>query len=682
MKEILIFAGTTEGRKLSEHLAHAGIMHTVCVATEYGQIVLKEHSCMKIHQGRMDIEEISEFVKQGDFAAIVDATHPYADVVTENIKAAIQDSDIPYLRLKRQINEKAGYDNVVTFADNESCAKSLKNIEGNILLTTGSKELSVFCHDEDVKKRLYVRIIPGLESLTLCVNQGIFGKQIIALQGPFTMQMNEAMLRQYNIRCLVTKSSGRAGGYIQKIEAAKKVGIPVYVIGHYKEDEGYSFNEVCDRLESICDTKIRTINHLEITLAGIGMGSQGNLTKDVHQAIENADILIGAKRMIEKYQPIIEKKPFYEAKQIIPYLKKISNDLLSKKDLKVVVLFSGDSGFYSGCRKIYEAINEEINSGNLDAAIRVLPGISSVSYLASCIGESYQDAKIYSMHGKELLNLAQKIRREHKIYMLMSGVSDVQKLGKIMIEAGLCHCTIYAGYQLSYPDEQVFTLTPSQCADLQNEGLYTCLIINNHAQKKNLVHGIADSVFVRGEVPMTKEEVRQVSICKLKLYDDAVVYDVGSGTGSIAIEIAGLSDNVKVYAIECKDEALSLIKKNKDKFHLENIEIIKATAPKGFLQLPVPTHVFIGGSKGNMKEILTSIYDTNSKARVVINAISLETICEIKEILSLYPIEDADIVQIQVSKAKMVGKYHLMQAQNPVWICSFSFNGEENLIED
>ena len=185
MKEILIFAGTTEGRRLSECLAESGIVHTICVATEYGEIVLKPHPMVKVHRGRMNREEIREFITTGEFAAVVDATHPYAEVVTENIKAAMEQMDIPYLRLKRETDEKQNMDTAL-FGTNEECLKALEQTEGNILLTTGSKELGIYCTSENVKNRLYVRILPGMESLQQCMQHGISGKQILALQGPFS----------------------------------------------------------------------------------------------------------------------------------------------------------------------------------------------------------------------------------------------------------------------------------------------------------------------------------------------------------------------------------------------------------------------------------------------------------------------------------------------------------------
>ena len=689
MKEILIFAGTTEGRKLSECLSKADILHTVCVATEYGEIVLTENACAHVHRGRMDVEEMSAFISDGQFSAVVDATHPYAQVVTENIRNAMKGMDIPYIRLKRETDDSYDYDKIRSFECNEDCAEALLQINGNILLTTGSKELSVYCGYEGLKDRLYVRVLPGLESLSLCNENGIMGKHILALQGPFTVDMNEAMLRQYDISCLVTKKSGRAGGYIEKLEAAKRLDIPVYVVeranveenasntgntnGGDNRDKAYSFRETCELLSNICHKKIIPQNKLNITLAGVGMGSQASLTKEVEQAIKEADIILGAKRMIDTYEPRLEKKPYYMAGDIIPYLKRLQGNDTFYEDKNVVILFSGDSGFYSGCQSLYRSLRVETESGALDADISIMPGISSIAYLAACTGESYQDAEICSIHGRKQANLADIIRHNSKTFMLMSGVNDVNSLGQLLLDAGLNQCIVIAGYELSYETQEIMALTPIECVELKKEGLYTCLIKNPNAGDRRLTHGKADSEFIRDKVPMTKEEVREVSICKLRLTDKSLVYDIGSGTGSIAMEMAGLSPDLKVYAIERKPEAVALIKKNKEKFKLDNIEVIEAEAPEGLDELPKPTHVFIGGSGGNLNEILNTLYSMNDSMRIVITAVSLETIAQIKDILSAYPIANEDIVELQVNRSKVIGKYHMMQAENPVWICSFDF---------
>lgn len=709
MKKIVIFAGTTEGRRLSEILADAGIAHTVCVATEYGEIVMREQTdaeaagakkqpLVSLHRGRMDRKQIEEFLRNEGYGIVVDATHPYAKVVTENLRgavAALQTSEkkaqFPiYLRLEREISETPEAEDPAVsiryFESNADCAKALENTEGNILLTTGSKELATYCASGRLHDRLYVRILPGRESLELCMEQGIKGRQILALQGPFSTEMNAAILKQYDIRHMVTKNSGRTGGYREKLEAAKMLGIPVYVIeparktpdatGHMLRTDTYSFTGICGKLEQLCDCKLSGQGSMEICLAGIGMGSKDGQTQEVQHVIETADILLGAERMIEGYSAKIEKRPYYMAEQILPYLEQLQkNGFTAQKDpLRVTVLFSGDTGFYSGCRKLYVALQETIAAGALNAGVRILPGISSVVSLAARVGESYEDAAILSMHGKKLNRLSATVESHEKVFLLTSGSEDIRKIGRLLAEAGLTDCEVTVGYQLSYPEESIQILTPEQCEEITGEGLYTCLIRNPHWQPERLTHGRADICFLRdAKTPMTKEEVREVSICKLHLTQNAVVYDIGSGTGSVAIEIAGVPGGVQVYAIERKPEAVEQLRKNREHFHMDNMEIIEAEAPEGLEGLPAPTHAFIGGSGGKLLEILQVLYRKNPRMRIVINAISMETIAELKEVLEAFPVENEEILQMQVNRVKKLGSYHLPQAENPVWICSFTF---------
>ena len=673
MNKILIFAGTTEGRILSEHLADAGISHTVCVATEYGEKILSGGPEVTIRQGRMNCAEMEALMKTEQFLTVVDATHPYAAAVTENIRSAARNAGLLYLRLKRREDPEADESGVIFFSDHEQCEQALEKIPGRILLTTGSKELSKYCMSEELRKRLYVRVLPGLESIAACLSHGIEEKQILALQGPFSAELNEALIRQFQISCLVTKKSGHAGGYQEKLTAARRAGIPVFVICPPGETDGFSFPEVCRKLETLCGKTILTGGRLHITLAGIGMGSEGGMTGEVREAIRHADILLGAERMIAPFQARYEKLAIYRAAEIAEYLKRVSGERFSVEDGNVVILFSGDTGFYSGCRSVCKTLGEEIRDGNLNAELTVLPGISSVSFLAARTGVNYEDAKILSMHGKELPGLGAQIRHAEKTFLLTSGPEDVRRLCETLLSEGLSSCEITAGYRLSMPDEKILTLRPEECASILEPGLYTCLIRNPGAAPRNLTHGLPDGVFLREKVPMTKEEVREVSICKLRLCDHAVVYDVGSGTGSVAVEIAGLSPDVKVYAVERKPEAVALIRANKEKFHLSNITVVETEAPEGFSGLPAPTHAFIGGSGGNMRKILNELYEKNSAMRIVVNAISVETVCEMREMLRKFPVAEEEIVQIQASRAKKAGSYHLMQAENPVWIFSFRF---------
>ena len=169
---------------------------------------------------------------------------------------------------------------------------------------------------------------------------------------------------------------------------------------------------------------------------------------------------------------------------------------------------------------------------------------------------------------------------------------------------------------------------------------------------------------------MTKSEVRSISLSKLQLTEDAVVYDVGAGTGSVSIEIALQAAEGEVYAIEKKEDALALLKENKQKFAVDNLEIIPGMAPEAMMELEVPTHAFIGGSSGNMDAIIKLLLEKNPEVRIVINCITLETVTEAMEAIRKFDLKDVDIVQLGVARSKSVGRYHMMMGEKPIYIIS------------
>ena len=741
MKRILVFSGTTEGRTLAETLSRAGVPAVVCVATEYGSQVMSPLPGIDLRQGRMGQEEMEQFIGQEGFLAVVDATHPFAVEVSQNIRQSAEHQGVPYLRLQRRTGgmlgqpggqgaqgaqgapgaledgKDAGLRNLEGapsetaagwFADHDACAAALLHTTGPVLLTTGSKALAAYCRQEALRERLYVRVLPSEESLAACREAGLKGRQVIAIQGPCSEELNLALMRQFQIRHLVTKESGTAGGFPEKVSAAEKLGAALYVIGNPEQQDGLSYDQVCRKLEELTGIPIRGEEGLTISLIGIGMGSRENLTAGAMKAIAEADVIFGAKRMLdcvrswglretETEQPKQtgrrEQKEYayYRAEEILPVLEALP----AGTSWKAAVLFSGDPGFYSGCQRLYEARNLWKQKMGRHIDLKTYPGISSVSYLAAAWGMSWEDGKILSIHGKgDRSNwepeVAAAVRNRHKVFLLVSGVGDVQAVGQVLLEHGFTDCRVLVGYQLSYPNESVRLCTPRECTEMTAEGLYLLAVLRENteilrekAEKAPLAPDKADSAFIRGKVPMTKEEIRELAICKLGLTEGAVVYDVGSGTGSVAVEIAARSGSIRVYAVEQKEEGVELTRKNRNQFGLSNITVIQGTAPDCFQGLPAPTHAFIGGSGGNLKAILAALREKNPAVCVVITAISLETVGELAEILREIQREnqssaaDLDLIQVQVSRAKQAGAYHLMQAENPVCLCRIRYSGEE-----
>lgn len=706
MKKVLVFAGTTEGRELAELLADSNIKCSVCVATDYA-LELMNDKRLDVNCGRLTEEEMEVLMRDGKFDVVVDATHPYAQIVSQNVRQAADKESISLIRLLR--STESAEEGFVSFKTHEECSAWLSFQTGNILLTTGSKDLGSYAKNETIKNHLFVRVLPGEESIRLCTANGITGRQIIAMQGPFSAQMNECILREYSIDWMVTKISGHAGGFEEKVEAAKKAGVGVCAILPPSEnvcqteisgDERKSSMYICEnvydtakKLELLLKEDILSKRSRKIILSGIGMGNTDGMTREAYHAFEEAEVIFGAERMLENLPGKGIKVPYYRADDIISYL------IEHPQYTKVAAAFSGDSGFYSGAQSMKKALEEANEKGILKSETTILPGISSVSALAARLGVSWNDAVLASIHGRRT-NVVNLVRKNTKVFLLLSGKNDFEMLVNKFREAGINNVKISVGYRLSYPDEKLFTFYldefETKLFDLQ-EGVYTCLIENEDCEEQILTPGIDDEIFLRTKVPMTKNEVRVLSISRLELTKNAVVYDVGSGTGSVSIECARLSPDIFVFAIEQKEEAANLTKENAVRFGLsDQIVVINKKAPEGFEELPTPTHVFIGGSSGALSDILSAIQkklivkentkgktDKASKGvRVVINAVSLETIAQITKLIQTYPVKHVQLTQIQASRAHKLGSYNLMQAQNPVLIASFNLLPDDKMEAD
>lgn len=654
MQEVLLFSGTSEGRTLTEILCTHSVKVTVCVATEYGQEVMKESELAKIRVGRMKQEEIEELVSSKDWMAIIDATHPYAKEVTENIRNACERKNREVLRLIRDRSERV---EGIRYVDSmEEAAAFLNTAKGNIFITTGSKELSRYLELIQDKERIFVRILPGVEELEKCHDLGLKGKQIICMQGPFSEELNYAMMKEIKADWLVTKETAGAGGYPEKIQAAVRAGAKAIVIKR-PEESGYSMEEILRKFQIYP----RKIEHLEISLVGIGMGNVETLTMEALECIKEADLLIGAARMLEAVPKEIrrEKAEYisYKGKEIISYIQQ--NPVYQK----VAILLSGDVGFYSGARQLQDRFAEL----GIQYPVRMICGISSVVYFTSRLGMSWEDMELMSLHGRNQ-NVLGVLRGTEKVFALTSGAESIRKLSGELIQYGMEHVKLYIGRQLGSREEEIDKGAPADFTDYEKEGLLVLVLVNEKARKAIVTHGMSDEVFVRGKVPMTKEEVRCISLSKLKLTKDAVIYDIGAGTGSISVECARMAVTGNVYAIEKKPEALKLLEENKYKTMTANLHIVSGEAPQAMEQLPIPTHAFIGGSSGRLEEILESLWRKNQRVRVVVNAISLDTLTEITQIIKKYQFSEKEVIQILVSKAKEVGDYQMMMGQNPVYI--------------
>ena len=652
MERILIFAGTIEGRKLTEYLAKNNVCVYVSVATEYGETLIEEKENIHVSAKRMTTEDMELYIKDNKINYVVDATHPYAVEVTENIKSACEKTAVEYLRLIRKSDDTDS--NFLVVESVEEAAEYLCNTSGNILLTTGSKELAKYTIIPDYKERVFARVLSTANVAAECAKLGFEGKNLICMQGPFSEELNYAMLKQIDAKYLVTKDTGKQGGFEEKINAAARAGVKVILVSRKCKEEGMNYFEIISYLCKKLNIKVKQ----NITILGIGMGTIDNMTLEAVNACKNADLLIGADRMLENLRQF-GKPEFisYKANEIAEYIE-AHNEFEN-----VVVAMSGDVGFYSGTKKLLEAFN------NFD--VQIFPGISSVVYFCSKIKTSWDDAKLVSIHGRSE-NIIGEIKNNYKVFSLLGGKARVKELCELLIEYKLENVDLFIGERLSYGDEKITCGKPADLMEKEFDNLCVVVVFNEEAKNAIITHGIPDDSFIRGKVPMTKEEIRSISLSKLRLCRDSVIYDVGAGTGSVSIEMARQAIDGVVYAIERNPDGLDLIRQNQRKLGIANIECIEGLAPMAMEDLPMPTHAFIGGSAGNMKEILRSLLNKNSNIRIVINAIALETIAETVEFIKELKVKDVDIVQVSVSKSNILGKYHMMMGENPIYIISFT----------
>ncbi len=423
LEKILVFSGTSDGNRLAQCLAAEKIDITLCVATEYGEKSAPHCDGVTVLSGRRDAEEMKKLILSGGFKCVVDATHPYAKEVSVNISKACSDTGAEYLRLGR---EAFSCGDAVWVPTAEAAAEYLKETEGNVLLTTGSKELDKFTVVPGYRERIFARVLSTAEVAEKCRELGFEGKNLICMQGPFSEELNAAMLRQIDARWLVTKEAGARGGFPEKASAAYKAGAKLIVIGRPEEKCGLTANELFYRF---------TGKHLpkKVYLAGIGMGSSGSMTKDVENAVKEADLVIGAERMLKAVREL-------NTRTVCAYKSGEIRDIIAETDgEKIAVVLSGDVGFFSGAKSVTEALKTVDN-----VEICRLPGISSAVYLCARAGTSWEDAVLLSLHGRDS-NLIYTVKHSPKVFSIVGGGDAVKKRADAALRVRSRRCACYSG---------------------------------------------------------------------------------------------------------------------------------------------------------------------------------------------------------------------------------------------
>ena len=523
MCKIWIFGGTTEGRLLAEYCSREKIEAWVSVASEYGEELLQEElmesgnagnpdlnhntclakknlktvqasSVIKVLRGRMDRYQMEEFIRNQGIHLVIDATHPHARLVSEEIQEACGRTGVRLERCLRAEGEQNKARDWVEVDSIQEAVSFLSSVSGVIFATTGSKELEVLCQIPDYQKRVYARVLPTSNVLKKCEKLGITGSHLIAMQGPFSTEMNTLFLRQTKAEWLLTKDSGRAGGFQEKVEAARENGTRVVVIRRPEED-GISLEEAMEVLKKADEGKVGELK-THLILAGIGMGQPSQMTGEVLRSIRESDALIGAGRMLESAERALQNDLLIskegkaenrqesaaavekETKCYKAYLPDDVIQIVSKHPewKQAVILYSGDTGFFSGASRMAERLREA------GYPFTVYPGTSCVSYLAARLGTHWEDAAIYSAHGRELSvdrvmkRLCDPEEPAKRAFILMGGKNGAGQFCERLTQAGYGNVQVTVGENLSYPEEQIRSGTAEEMKKLEFADLSLILL--------------------------------------------------------------------------------------------------------------------------------------------------------------------------------------------------------------
>lgn len=393
---------------------------------------------------------------------------------------------------------------------------------------------------------------------------------------------------------------------------------------------------------------------MNVTLIGMGSGQPENLTLQGLAALRQADLILGVRRLLAVLPAgcTENRAAAYRPDEVAELLQTSGAE-------NAVLVYSGDTGFYSGASSMMEKLEA------LGVRARVLPGLSSIQLLAAALGRPWQGWNLVSAHGRTCDPVAECMQGR-PTFFLTGGSEDPATLCAQLVAEGFGDVQAVVGQCLGTPEEKLFRGSVKELAAGRFNSL-SVLLVEAVEGLPRRAPGLPDEAFERGDVPMTKQEVRAAVLAKLAVRPEDILWDVGAGTGSVSVELALAAPRGRVYAVECRPEGCALIKANREKFRTRNLVLVEGLAPDALSDLPAPDAVFIGGSKGSLAAIVDAALDKNPDARICVSAIALETLSAAVAALTAKG-RTVQVSQIAVSRAKAVGGLHLMMAQNPIYL--------------
>lgn len=388
-----------------------------------------------------------------------------------------------------------------------------------------------------------------------------------------------------------------------------------------------------------------------VTLIGMG-ASAATLTAEAREALGRAELVAGAQRLLDALPAGVtaERVPAVRPADILAAVAGAQN---------AAVLYSGDTGFYSGAAGLLARLKEA------GIPARVLPGLSSVQMLAAALGRAWQDWNLVSAHGRPCDPVAAVCGGRPAFFLTGTGESGPAALCAQLTAAGLGALPVTVGENLGLASRRIFAGTAAGAAG-ESFGPLAVLLAEPAFRLPARTPGWPDETFVRAEgVPMTKRAVRAQVLAQLALCPGETVWDVGAGTGSVSLEMAYANGGAQVWAVERLPEACAVLEENRRRLGGWNVRPVSGEAPAALAGLPAPDAVFIGGTRGRLGPILDAALTANPAARICLTAIALETLAAALDACAARGLE-AEITQIAAAHA--AGRPHLLRAANPVFL--------------
>ncbi|GFE56507.1 precorrin-6y C5,15-methyltransferase (decarboxylating) subunit CbiE [Geobacter sp. AOG1] len=401
----------------------------------------------------------------------------------------------------------------------------------------------------------------------------------------------------------------------------------------------------------------------KVYLVGAGIAGWEGFGAKALEVINKADVLIGHQRHLDIFPD------FAGEKQVLGDLS-LMLDFLKKTEKRVVVLGSGDPNFFGVGRFLLRNLSKE--------RIEIFPNVTSIQYAFARIKEPWDDAIFVSVHGRGLKGAIDRIIAAEKVAILTDETNSPAAIARELIARGAEGYDAWLCEDLGMAGEKFTKTDVKGLVDIPASALNILILIK--AWEPSLTQypliGIDDEEFATAKKLITKQEVRAVTLGKLQLQDDLVMWDIGAGSGSVSIEASNLLPNGRIFALEKNPQYLAFIRDNLKKFVARNVMLIETYAPEGLDDLPDPDRIFIGGSGGMLEEIIDAVSRRlKPEGRIVLNAVTLDTLTKAVEFLEDHGYT-VEVTCVNIAKTRGLTEYKMFEAHNPVYIVA-AWKGEE-----